>query len=138
MTEPDAMTEREVDQQFWQRCCAALGMMWGLIPLITLPFASGGPTDTPLDMWAAILNGFTLLPASVLVLWHRRLACIWMTLNAVLIVSALTAFTLRNHTYEVGIIIGAAVSVLLAIFFDIAELKRWPQPINRARTEIPS
>jgi len=107
-------------------------MLWGLIPLITLPFASGGPTDTPWDVWAAVLNGFTLLPASALVLWHRRIACIWLTLNALVIVIALTAFTLRNHTQHVGVFIGAFVPIFLAIFFDIAEVRRWPLPVHRS------
>lgn len=126
------MTEREVDQQFWQRCCAALGMMWGLIPLITLPFMFVAPNDSQLGLLAVVFNGLTLLPASILALWHRRIACILMTVNALLIAIALPEDAIHNHErYGAGIIIGAAVPVLLAIFFDIAEVRKWPLPIER-------
>jgi hypothetical protein len=132
MTERKAPTEREVDQQFWQRCLAALGIMWGLIPLITLPFMFTGLDAPRLGVFAVVFNSLTLLPVCVLVLWHRFIACVWMTVNALLIAIALPHDAIRNHhNYGVGIIIGAVVPVLLAIFFDIAEIRNWPPAIER-------
>lgn len=82
--------------------------------------------DTPIDAWAAISNGLTILPASLLAFWHRRVACVWLTINAALVVSAMTSFALRNHEYHTGSIIGAGVSALLAVLLDVTEYRRWP------------
>ncbi|GEM_PF-5053083 len=130
MRHQSAMTEEAGLQQFWLRCLLAVGVMWGIIPLITLPFITRGNTDSTLDVWAAVINGLTVFPASVLAFWHRRPACIWLTVNAGLVAASMTLFILRNHEYRVGSIIGSCVSVLLAVLLDVMEIRRWPGALD--------
>lgn len=131
MTAQVTLPEEAGLRQFWLRCLLVVGMIWGVIPLITLPFITRGNTDSTLDVWAVILNGLTICPASVLAFWHRRLACVWLTINAGVVVTSMALFISRNHDYRVGSIIGACVSALLAVFLDVAEARRWPGALNR-------
>jgi hypothetical protein len=124
------MTEESRLQQFWLRCLLAVGIIWGIIPLITLLFITRGHADSTLDVWAAVLNGLTIFPASMLAFWHRRPACVWLTVNAGLIFTSMTLFVFRTHEYRVGSIIGAGVSVLLAVLLDVAEARRWPGALD--------
>lgn len=130
MRHQKAMTEKARLQQFWLRCLLAVGVMWGIIPLITLPFITRGNTDSTLDVWAAVVSALTVFPASVLAFWWRRPACIWLTINAGLVATSMTLFILRNHEYRVGSIIGVAVSVLLAVLLDTMEIRRWPGALD--------
>ncbi len=129
------MTEEAGLQQFWLRCLLAVGVMWGIIPLITLPFITRGNRDSTLDVWAAVVNGLTVFPASVLAFWRRRPACIWLTINAGLVATSMTLFILRNHEYRVGSIIGSCVSVLLAVLLDVMEFRRWPGALDPDKPE---
>lgn len=131
MTAQVTLPEEADFRQFWLRCLLVVGMIWGVIPLITLPFITRGNTDSTLDVWAAVLNGLTILPASVLAFWHRRMACVWLTINAGVVVTSMTLFISRNHDLRVGSIIGACISALLAVFLDVAEARQWPDALNR-------
>ena len=124
------MTEEAGLQRFWLRCLLAAGVMWGIIPLITLPFITHGNIDSTLDVWAAVVNGLTVSPASVLAFWRRRPACIWLTINAGVVATSLTLFVLRNHDYRVGSIIGSCLSVSLAVLLDVMEIRRWPGALD--------
>lgn len=69
--------------------------------------------------------------ASLQPFWHRRTACVWLTINAGLVVTSMTSYVLRTHQYRVGSIIGAMVSALLAVLLDMAEVRRWPGALDR-------
>ena len=105
--------------------------MWGIIPLISLPFISHGARDSTLDIWAVVMNSLTIFPACVLAFWHRRVACVWLTINAGLVITSMTFYVLRTHQYRVGSIIGTVVSALLALFLDMAEVRGWPGALDR-------
>jgi uncharacterized membrane protein len=106
--------------------------VWGIIPLISLPFISSGARDSTLDIWAVVVNSLTIFPACVLAFWHRRPACVWLTINAGLVVTSMTFYVLRTHQYRLGSIIGTMVSVLLAVLLDLAEVRRWPGALDRS------
>ncbi len=125
------MEEQARIRQFWLRSLLSLGMVWGLIPLITLPFITHGANDSALDVWAAISNGLTLLPASVLAFWHRRVACVWLTINGALVVSSISTYVLRTHSHPLASMIGAVVSAAVAISLDMMEVQRWPEALDR-------
>jgi hypothetical protein len=118
-------------RQFWMRSLLSVGIVWGLIPLITLPFITHGTNDSALDVWAAISNGLTLLPASVLAFWHRRVACVWLTINGALVVSSMSTYVLRTHSHPLASMIGAVVSATVAISLDVMEVRRWPGALDR-------
>lgn len=132
MTHQGAMTEGARLQQFWLRCLLAVGIIWGIIPFITVPFITRGVTDHTLDVWAAVINGLTVFPASMLAFWRRRPACVWLTINGGLVATSMTLFILRNHEYRVASIIGVGASVLLAVLLDTMEIRRWPDALNTA------
>lgn len=77
------MDEKPGLQQFWHRSLLVMGILWGIIPLVTLPFIIRGTNDSSLDILAAISNGLTIFPASVLAFWHRRIACVWLSINGI-------------------------------------------------------
>ena len=131
MTRQTGVGEKSRLRQFWLRCLLAAGIFWGLIPLITLPFITRGAADSALDVWAAVSNGLTLLPASILGFWHRRVACLWLTVNGGLVAAAVATYILRNHEYRVGNMIGAAISVLIAVLLDSTEARRWPPALSQ-------
>jgi hypothetical protein len=118
-------------RQFWLRSLLSVGIVWGLIPLITLPFITHGTNDSALDVWAAISNGVTLLPVSVLAFWHRRIACVWLTINGALVVSSISTYVLRTHSHPLASMIGAVVSAIVAISLDVMEVQRWPGALDR-------
>lgn len=120
------MDEKPGLQQFWHRSLLVMGILWGIIPLVTLPFIIRGTNDSSLDILAAISNGLTIFPASVLAFWHRRIACVWLSINGILVVTSVALFTLRTHEYQSNAIIGAAVSVLLAVSLVLMEIQQWP------------
>jgi hypothetical protein len=118
-------------RQFWLRCLLFAGLMWGILPLITLPFIFRGNADSALDVWAAVMNGLSISPACTLAFWHRRLACVWLSVNAAVLSTSITLFTFRNHDFRVANVIGACVSVLLAVLLDVTEARQWPAALNR-------
>ena len=133
------MDDKSRLRQFYLRFVLSIGIIWGLIPLIMLPFIFRGADDSTFNTLSAVSNSLTILPASVLAFWHRRIACVWLTLNAVLLISSLSSWLLRTHDYQIGAIIGCGGSVVLAIVLDVAEARRWPAAFarsgnNRVRT----
>jgi len=118
-------------RQLYLRFVLSIGIVWGLIPLIMLPFTFRGSDDSTFNTLSVVLNSLTVLPSSVLAFWHRRVACVWLTINAILLVSSLSSWLLRTHDYQIGAIIGCGGSVLLAIYLDVAEARRWPTALDR-------
>ena len=122
--------------QFYLRFVLAIGIIWGTMPFIMTLFIFRGSDDTSFDMLAGVLDCLTVLPASVLAFWHRRVACVWLTVNAVTLVSALASWTLRTHSYKISAIISCGVSVALAIFLDVAEIRRWPSALDKGEPRV--
>jgi hypothetical protein len=125
------MDEKSRLRQFWLRFLLAFGILWGTIPLITVPFVFQGTNDSTFDVLAAVCNGLTILPACILAFWHRRVACIWLTLNGAMLVSVLTSFARRTHEHILQAVIGVAVPVLIAICLDFMEMRHWPGALDR-------
>ncbi len=125
-------------QRFWQRTVLALGILWGFMPLVLAPFITKGPSDTYFDIFASVLNSVTLLPACALAYWHRRLASIWLSINAVIIASALAMYIARTGQYGVWMIVQVAGSVGFAVWIDVVEAQRWPAPLEKAKKAVPS
>lgn len=119
------MDDRVSLQRFWLRVLLFGGLMWGLIPLISLPFVVRGSQDSVLVVCSVVLNSLTITPASALAFWHRRVACIWLTANSALVMIAMSSYVLRVEDYRVGAIVGAGVSVLYALTLDAIEIRNW-------------
>ncbi len=131
--EMDAKSE---SRQFLQRCILAVGVLWGFMPFVLVPFITRGPSDTYFDLFASVLNSLTLLPACVLAYWQRRIACIWLSINAVIIASALVMFLARTGNFELWMLVQVAGSVGFAIWLDVVEARHWPAPLEKKKKAV--
>ncbi len=120
------MDERSQTRQFWLRVLLAMGMLWGFLPFVMVPFITKGPGFTDFDVAASILNSLTVLPASALAFWHRRIACFWLSVNALLLPLALITYIERTGKANALMIAEVAGPVLLALCLDGMEGLRWP------------
>ena len=125
------MDEQNRLRQFWLRVLLAFGIFWGTIPLISVLFIFRGKNDSAFDVLAAVSNSLTIFPASVLAFWHRRTACIWLTINGAMLVTAFVSFVWRTHEYAFGAFVGVSAPVLIAGFLDYMEVRRWPDALDR-------
>ena len=126
------MDEQSRLRQFYLRVLLAIGIFWGTALLIVVPFVFRGENDSTFDVLVAVSNGLTILPACILAFWHRRVACIWLTINGAMIAIAATSFAQRTHAhYDVGTIISFLVPVLIAVCLDVIEMKHWPGALER-------
>ena len=124
--------ERVRMRQFWLRTFLVFGILWGFLPFVTAPFITRGPGDTYYDIFASVLNSLTILPACTLAFWHRRVACVWLSLNAVVLSIALGTFIQRTSTINRVMIAEVAGPVLFALCLDFAEAMRWPPAVGKA------
>lgn len=122
------MDVRSGERQLWLRLLLALGIMWGFVPLITVMFVFRGAKDSTFDAFATVFNSLTILPACILAFWHRRTACVWLTINGAFLVGA---FAPRVRELDKGAVVTLMGSVLIAICLDFTELKHWPSPLDR-------
>ena len=133
----EAMTNKMDEQsrlrQFWLRVLLAFGIFWGTIPLISVLFIFRGKNDSAFDVLAAVSNSLTIFPASILAFWHRRTACIWLTINGAMLVTAFVSFTWRTHDFAFATLVGVGAPVLIAGFLDYMEVRRWPDALDRIR-----
>jgi hypothetical protein len=125
------MDERSRLRQFWLRVLLALGLLWGTVPLITVPFVFRGANDSTFDVLVAVFNCLTILPACILAFWHRRMACIWLTFNGAMLATAVALSVRRIHQYDLRAIVGIFVPVLIAICLDFTEAKHWPGALDQ-------
>src|SRR5579863_2826483 len=109
------MDENARGRQFWLRVFLVIGMLWGFLPLIMAPFITKGRYDTTFDILASILNSLTILPACVLAFWHRRVSCVWLSINGALLAIALVTFIRRTGQVDAMTTIEVAGSVLIAL-----------------------
>ncbi|HEV2133098.1 MAG TPA: hypothetical protein VGR47_02440 [Terracidiphilus sp.] len=118
-------------RQFWLRTLLVVGILWGFLPFVMVPFITKGRGDTGYDIFASVLNSLTILPACALAFWHRRIACIWLSLNAVVLSIALATFIRRTGNLDKMMIAEVAGPVLLALCLDFAEARRWPPAVEK-------
>lgn len=133
----DAMTDaawpdvKARTRQFWLRTFLVIGILWGFLPFVMTPFITRGAHDTTYDIVASVLNSLTILPACALAFWHRRIACIWLTVNAVVLAGALADFILRTRKLDSTMIAEVAGPILFALFLDFVEARRWPAAVEK-------
>lgn len=113
-------------RQFWLRVLLALGIVLGGMPFLTLPLAFMGAVPAPFGLLVELVNGLTVAPACVLAFWHRRGACIWLSLNALVCVAAIALSVHQAGDRELVAMASLAGSVLVALCLDFMEIRRWP------------
>lgn len=113
-------------RQFYLRFFLVVAMIWGTLPLITVPFLGVSSSDGNFARFAAIFSCVTVLPASILAFWQRRIACAWLTGNALLLLAALAASLRPGRHLGVGGIIEFIGSIAIAAFLDWMQLRGWP------------
>lgn len=124
--------ERIRTRQFWLRTLLVLGVLWGFLPFVMAPFITKGPGNTYYDIFASVFNSLTILPACTLAFWHRRTACVWLSVNAVVLSIALATFIRRTGTVDKMMIAEVAGPVLFALCLDFVEARGWPPAIVKA------
>lgn len=125
------MTIRERLRQLWVRTFLRVGIIWGVIPFVCLPFITRGQLDSTLDELAVVINSLSIMPASIVGFKYRALACVWLSINAILVALSVILYTFRTHDVRIGSIVGAVVSVVLAIFLDYSQAKGWPSALQK-------
>lgn len=118
-------------RQFYVRVLLLAGMLWGGMPFITAPFFTSGSSNTPLALMAAVFCSVSLLPACGLAFWHRRIACVWLTLNALALIVLLVVSMRSGQAFNFGVTIGVAGSIALAVALDVMEWQRWPGALRK-------
>jgi hypothetical protein len=122
--ETDALSDelkealRDDLRRFWSRLVYFLGMMVGLIPLITLPahlfvISTTNPASVAV---ARVMNAMTVLPASALAYWHRKLAAWWLVLDAAVCVFAGIEHPAKGTENWVLLILAVGIPLFLGGF----------------------
>lgn len=131
------MDEKARTRQFWLRALLVAGMLWGFLPFVTAPFITRGANDTGFDIFASALNSLTLLPACALAFWHRRVACFWLSVNAVALAIALATFIQRTRKVGAMMIAEVAGPIFFALCLDFIEARRWPPAVEKPPARAP-
>ncbi|MGA7339611.1 MAG: hypothetical protein WBE72_11685 [Terracidiphilus sp.] len=120
-----------LERQFWLRVLLAIGILWGTMPPIAIAFIFIGWQGPAFDLATLIFNAFTVLPACVLAFWHRRTACVWLSVNAVL--AAITLLDYARHPALLNFweAVGIAGPLMIAIVLDWMEIRGWPGALER-------
>jgi hypothetical protein len=118
-------------RQYWLRVLLAIGLLWGTMPLITIALVIAGWSGPFFVLLAMVFNAFTVLPACALAFWHRRTACIWLSVNAVLAAVALCIAILHPELLNLPEIAALAGPVVIAGCLDFMEIKGWPGALER-------
>lgn len=131
MTDAVWADDKARTRQFWLRTILVVGILWGFLPLVMAPFITRGAHDSTYDVAASILNSLTILPACALAFWHRRIACIWLSVNAVVLAGALADFIRRTQKLDWTMIAEVAGPIVFAVFLDYVEARRWPAALEK-------
>ena len=123
-------------RQFWLRTFLVIGVLWGFLPFVMAPFITRGVHDTTYDIAASVLNSLTILPACALAFWRRRIACIWLSVNAVVLAGALAEFIQRTRKLDSTMIAEVAGPILFAVCLDFVEARRWPAAVERRSAKV--
>jgi hypothetical protein len=125
-----ALDEKSRMRQFWLRVLLALGILWGGMPLLTLPLVFMGVVPAPFGLFVALVNGLTVAPACTLAFWHRLSACIWVSVNAVICLITVTSALRTAGHVDITSVIALAGSVVIALCLDFIEIRRWPPALG--------
>ncbi len=101
-------------------------MLVGGMPFIMAPLILKGMSEGFPNLFAAVFNGLSVLPASALAFWHRRMACIWLSINAAILAIGWIGLAHTGRQFDVGALLGPCGSIGLALCLDFIELRRWP------------
>ena len=144
----DALSEelklalRDDLRRFWSRLVYFLGMMVGLIPLITLPahlfvITTSNPASVAV---ARVVNAVTVLPASALAYRNRKLAAWWLVVDAAVCLFAGIEHPAKGAQNWVLLILSVGIPLFLGGFGVITGWAGWPsllekkaKPTRRAR-----
>jgi hypothetical protein len=118
------------EKQFWLRVLLFAGLLWGTSVLIKIPFIIRDEHDSWFTVFVAVLNGLTILPATALAFWHRRIACIWLSLDVVLVIVAMILYRHQGAHIDPGEFIGLSITFALAVCLNWYELRRWPMALD--------
>ena len=77
-----------------------------------------------------VFNALTVAPACVLAFWRRRIACVWLSVNASVIVVSIALAFARGHGVALGSIAGFIGSVIVALCLNFMEIMRWPRALG--------
>ncbi len=135
MTNDDKRNEKSRMRQFWLRVLLALGILWGGMPFLTLPLLFIGSMQPALNVFVVVFNALTVAPACVLAFWRRRIACVWLSVNAAVIVVSIALAFARGHGVALGSIAGFIGSVIVALCLNFMEIMRWPRALGRVPAE---
>lgn len=135
MTDAVAVDQKTEMRRFWLRTLLVVGILWGFMPFVLAPFITKGPSDTYFDIVASIVNSLTILPACTLAFWHRRIACVWLSVNAVIIGVALATFIHRTGKFEAMMIVEVIGPILIALLLDVLEAQRWPPALEKRKAK---
>jgi hypothetical protein len=135
MTDPE---EKEELRRFWSRFAFSIGLLWGTWNITSLPVtiaASGGELPRP-DVFAFLVCMLTVLPASVLAFWHRRVASLWLFASAIMTTAGIVAawHLLALHGAEasyIGDSLIFASPLALGLFGLATDLMGWPPLLLR-------
>ncbi len=125
------MDEKTLLRRFYLRTFLVAGMLLGGMPFIMTPLVLKGISVGFPNVFAAACNGLSVLPASALAFWHRRIACIWLTVNAAVQVVGWARLWHTGRPFDAGGLFGMGGSIALAICLDFMELRRWPSALGR-------
>lgn len=127
------MNEKQRSRQFNLRVLLVIGLLWGgaLLVQLLLYLATRGSAPPSLAARAFVVNCLTVGPASLIAFWFRRIACVWMILDAVL--AAIAAFHTAPGapTYGPVVVVSPLVPILLAAALIFTQLRRWPAALTR-------
>lgn len=128
--------EMETDEksrlrQYWLRVLLVIGLLWGTMPPITIAFVILGWQGSQFVLFALIFNAATVLAACALAFWHRRTACVWLTINALLNAAALAMCVRQPNLLDMPDIAALAGPVVIAAILDYMEIKRWPGALEK-------
>lgn len=106
-------------------------MLWGGMPFVTGPLVARGTIQSHFAITAALFSSFTILPACALAFWRRRLACVWLTANAIAILWVWGASLRSGHLIHFTESVGILGAVALAATLDFMELRHWPRALEK-------
>ena len=59
------------------------------MPSLTLPLVAMGVIAAPFGLFVTIVNGVIVAPECIVAFWHRCSACIWLSLNTLVVALAI-------------------------------------------------
>lgn len=125
------MDARSDDRQFWLRFLLVIGMLLGAMSLLTLPVVLAGWSGSALGRFVTLFSGLTVFPACALAFWFRRLACLWLTANATLVIAAEMMPGQHIRGLDLGSIASFVIPVAIALCLDYTAIRHWPTALNR-------